>query len=82
MDDPVPPANDPGRERRERILAISRTVHQVPVEEGGMLRRKPAAPVSPQPTADTAWRKAALVAGGLAALASGLAAGLWLRRRD
>ena len=72
---------DSGDAKRERILAISRNLHSIPVEEGGMLKPR-RAPAPAVPANDTAWRKAALVAGGLAALASGLAAGLWLRRRD
>lgn len=76
--DPV----DSAKAKRDRILAVSRTVHQIPVEEGGMLR-PPKAPPPPPPPSETeqVWKKAALVAGGLAALASGFAAGLWVRRR-
>lgn len=71
---------DRARAKRERILAVSRTVHQVPVEEGGMLKRPSAAP--PQPSGETRfWRRTAIAAGGVAALASGLAAGLLLRRK-
>ncbi len=74
------PASDPQspearKAKRERILAVSRTVHQVPVEEGGML--KPSRAPSPPP-APGFWRRTALAVGGAAA---GLAAGLWIGRR-
>jgi hypothetical protein len=76
-------AGDPHRAKRERILAVSRTVHSIPTEEGGMLRRASPAPplVVPEPAGERFWRRAAIAAGGVAALASGLAAGLLLRRR-
>jgi len=79
-----PAAADLARAKRERILAVSRTVHQVPVEEGGMLKRP--APPAPQPAVEGKgdehfWRRAALTAGGVASLAVGFAAGLWVRRR-
>ncbi len=64
---------DPADAKRERILAISRTVHSIPVEEGGMLKRE-IRPAPPPP--EQSW-STALVAGGIAALA----AGLWLRRK-
>lgn len=84
-DAPSPPpsssADDLARAKRERILAVSRTIHQVPVEEGGMLKRKPE-PGRPEPSREERfWRRSALAAGGVASLAVGLAAGLWLRRR-
>lgn len=70
------------RAKRERILAVSRTVHSIPTEEGGMLKRAVAVqPASPEFENERFWRRAAITAGGMAALASGLAAGLLLRRR-
>ncbi|GAA4009451.1 hypothetical protein GCM10022280_02880 [Sphingomonas swuensis] len=74
---------DLARAKRERILAVSRTVHQVPVEEGGMLRRPaPVAAVASDPETDAHfWRRAALAAGGVASLAVGFAAGLAFHRR-
>lgn len=65
--------------KRERIRAISRTVHSIPVEEGGQLRSARAAPPAPVP--DHRWRSAALAAGGIASLAVGFAAGLFAARR-
>lgn len=77
-----PASGDLHRAKRERILAVSRTVHSIPTEEGGMLKR-PAAPrpTPPEGQNERFWRRAAIAAGGMAALASGLAAGLLLRRR-
>jgi hypothetical protein len=82
MDQPSAPQPDDDRLRakRERILAVSRTVHSIPEEEGGMLKRSPAQ-AAPQPGGERFWRRATLAAGGLGALAGGLAATLWLRRR-
>jgi hypothetical protein len=76
----VPTAADPNRAKRERILAVSRTVHSIPQEEGGMLKRPPAPPAPPpsEATALRFWRRTALAASGLAA---GLVAGLWIGRR-
>jgi hypothetical protein len=67
--------HDPHRAKRERILAVSRTVHSIPEEEGGMMKpvRAPASPPAP-----SFWLRAGLAAGGAAA---GLAAGLWLGRK-
>lgn len=72
--------DDPLRAKRERILAVSRTMHSIPEEEGGMLKRRPAESEAPSHELRF-WRRAALAAGGAAALASGLAAALLLRRR-
>lgn len=66
-------ATDPSEAKRQRILAISRTLHSIPVEEGGMLKRQ----VTPAPPPKRSW-STALAAGGIAALA----AGLLMRRRD
>lgn len=67
--------------KRERILAVSRTMHSIPEEEGGMLKRT-IVPSTAEPTSgERFWRRSALVASGAAALASGLAAALLLRRR-
>nr|WP_314442352.1 hypothetical protein [uncultured Sphingomonas sp.] len=67
--------------KRERIKAISRTVHSIPVEEGGQMR-----PPKPQPLAvpqERKWLGGVLAAGGVGALALGFAAGLFAgRRRD
>lgn len=63
--------------KRERIKAISRNVHSIPVEEGGQLR--PPRAVTPPPAADHKWK--ALAAGGVASLAFGFAAGLLAGRR-
>jgi hypothetical protein len=63
--------------KRERIKAISRNVHSIPVEEGGQLR--PPRAVTPPPVADHKWK--ALAAGGVASLAFGFAAGLLAGRR-
>jgi hypothetical protein len=68
-------SHDARKAKRERILAVSRTVHQVPVAEGGML--KPPRPSAPLPS-PSVWQRAGLAIGGAAA---GLAAGLWLGRR-
>jgi hypothetical protein len=73
---------DPHRAKRERILAVSRTVHSIPTEEGGMLKRAVAPPAPlPETGNERFWRRAAITASGVAALAGGLAAGLLLRRR-
>jgi hypothetical protein len=67
--------------KRERIKAISRTVHSIPVEEGGQLRPpRPAAPTAP-PAAPHWWKNAAVAAGGMAALAVGFVAGAVAFRR-
>lgn len=72
-------AADLSRAKRERILAVSRTVHSIPEEEGGMLKRRPvAAPPVPEPAATRFWRRTALAASGVAA---GLVAGLLLGRK-
>ena len=63
--------------KRERIKAISRTVHSIPVEEGGQLRPPRVAAAPPAP--DHKWK--ALAAGGIASLAFGFAAGLLAGRR-
>jgi hypothetical protein len=70
-------AQDARKAKRERILAVSRTVHQVPVEEGGMWRRPVAAPALVLPP-EGFWRRVSLAAGGAVA---GLAAGLWIGRK-
>ncbi len=60
--------------KRERIKAISRTVHSIPVEEGGQLRApklEPAATPAPSPRSWTT-----IAAGGLGAVAIGFLAGL------
>lgn len=76
---PTDPAADSNRAKRERILAVSRTVHSIPEEEGGMLKRprSPSPPV-PEAAARRFWRRTALAASGVAA---GLVAGLWIGRR-
>ncbi len=78
---PAPLADDPLRAKRERILAVSRTVHSIPEEEGGMLKRAPVPASTPEPRGERFWRRTALAAGGVAAVASGFAAALLLRRR-
>jgi hypothetical protein len=65
--------------KRERIKAISRTVHSIPVEEGGQLR--PARIVTVAPPLAPSWKRGALAVGGLGALALGFAAGLFAGRR-
>lgn len=66
--------------KRERIKAISRTVHSIPVEEGGQLR--PNRPVAePAKEGDRMLIRGAVAAGGLGALALGFAAGLFAGRR-
>ena len=72
---------DPGSAaaKRERIKAISRTVHSIPVEEGGQLRPPRAAPL-PVPE-ERSWIRGAVAAGGIGALALGFAAGLFAGRR-
>jgi hypothetical protein len=52
--------SDSAAAKRERIKAISRTVHSIPVEEGGQLRPPKSAPL-PEPPAKP-W--AAIAAGG------------------
>ena len=83
MDQSLAPPSpvDPHRAKRERILAVSRTVHSIPEEEGGMLKRavRPAPP--PEHEGERFWRRAAIATGGFAAVAGGLAAGLLIRRR-
>ena len=66
-------ATDPSEAKRQRILAISRNLHSIPVEEGGMLKRQ----MTPAPPPQQRSWSTALAAGGIAALA----AGLWMRRR-
>lgn len=57
--------------KRERIKAISRTVHSIPVEEGGQLR-----PSKPEPAPEPSVRSwVAIVAGGIGALSLGFLAG-------
>jgi hypothetical protein len=73
-------SDDPGRAKRERILAVSRTVHSVPVEEGGMMKRKHEAEAQ-APPAGPKGRKLALVAGSVAGLALAFTAGLLVRGR-
>lgn len=74
-----PAADDLRRAKRERILAVSRTVHSIPEEEGGMMKRRPAAPPPPtESRTERFWRRTALTASGVAA---GLVAGLLLGRR-
>lgn len=65
--------------KRERIKAISRTVHSIPVEEGGQLR--PPRPLAVTPPQERNWMRGAVAAGGIGALALGLAAGLFAGRR-
>lgn len=65
--------------KRERIKAISRNVHNIPVEEGGQLRPPRPAPV-PLPKKQS-WIRGAIAAGGVGALALGFAAGLFAGRR-
>ena len=65
--------------KRERIKAISRTVHSIPVEEGGQLRPpRPAAATTP---VSHWWKSAAVAAGGVGAMAIGLVAGAVAFRR-
>lgn len=65
--------------KRERIKAISRTVHSIPVEEGGQLRAPRPQPISAPE--DRKWMRGAVAAGGSGALALGFAAGLFASRR-
>jgi hypothetical protein len=65
--------------KRERIKAISRTVHSIPVEEGGQLRPPRPTPIVPPPPSAT-WKRGALAAGGASALAVGFFAGLMAGR--
>ena len=82
MTDASPPPDlpsspeDRARAKRERILAVSRTVHSIPLEEGGMLKPVRDAALVPAATVRV-WKRAALAAGGVAAVA----VGLLLRRR-
>jgi hypothetical protein len=71
------PSPDSAAAKRERIKAISRTVHSIPVEEGGQLRPPRPAPV-PAPPARS-W--AAMAAGGVGVLSLGFLAGLLASRR-
>ena len=73
-------AKDSAAAKRERIKAISRTVHSIPVEEGGQLR--PPRPV-PEPAVKEQRRtmRGAMALGGIGALALGFAAGLFAGRR-
>jgi hypothetical protein len=64
--------------KRERIKAISRTVHSIPVEEGGQLR--PVRPLRAPPPEERSWLRGAIAAGGIGALALGFAAGLFAGR--
>jgi hypothetical protein len=64
--------------KRERIKAISRTVHSIPVEEGGQLRPPRPVPTAPAPPARS-W--AAIAAGGVGVLSLGFLAGLLASRR-
>jgi hypothetical protein len=65
--------------KRERIKAISRTMHSIPVEEGGQLR--PPRPLPVPPPKERSWIGGAVAAGGIGALAFGFAAGLFAGRR-
>jgi hypothetical protein len=65
--------------KRERIKAISRTVHSIPVEEGGQLRPPRPAPIAP-PSPPAPWKSGVLAAGGASALAVGFFAGLMAGR--
>ncbi|WP_426265815.1 hypothetical protein [Sphingomonas sp. LHG3443-2] len=69
--------SDSAAAKRERIKAISRTVHSIPVEEGGQYRPPKPAPV-PEPPAKS-W--AAIAAGGVGVLSLGFLAGLLASRR-
>lgn len=76
-----PSAADVRRAKRERILAVSRTMHSIPEEEGGMLKRRVApapVPPAPEPATTRFGRRAALTASGVAA---GLVAGLLIGRK-
>jgi hypothetical protein len=66
--------------KRERIKAISRTVHSIPVEEGGQLRPPKVVPAAPVPE-ERSWIRGVVTAGGIGALALGFAAGLFAGRR-
>lgn len=59
--------------KRARTLQISRTIHSIPVEEGGRLR-----PAPPPPPPEPKGR--GLVLTGAVGLALGFAAGLFVRR--
>lgn len=63
--------------KRERIKAISRTVHSIPVEEGGQLRPPRPAPAPELPS--RSW--AAIAAGGVGVLSLGFLAGLLAGKR-
>ena len=71
--------SDSAAAKRERIKAISRTVHSIPVEEGGQLRARRDMPAD-QPE-DRSWMRGTLAAGGVGAVALGFAAGLFAGRR-
>ena len=71
--------SDSAKSKRERVKAISRTVHGIPVEEGGQLR--PPRPVVAPPAEAQGWKRTALAAGGVASLAIAFAAGLLAGRR-
>lgn len=63
--------------KRERIKAISRTVHSIPVEEGGQLRPLRSQPVPAPAQVKRRSVRSVLAAGGIGALALGFAAGLF-----
>ncbi len=69
--------SDNAAAKRERIKAISRTVHSIPVEEGGQLRPPKSAPLLEPPA--KSW--AAIAAGGVGVLSLGFLAGLLASRR-
>lgn len=71
------PSHDSAAAKRERIKAISRTVHSIPVEEGGQLRPSRPAPAPESPA--RSW--AAIAAGGVGVLSLGFLAGLLASRR-
>lgn len=66
--------SDSAAAKRERIKAISRNVHSIPVEEGGQLRPVRATP--PEPAPKSSWKGSTLAAGGVGAIAVGFVAGL------
>lgn len=73
---------DSAAAKRERIKAISRTIHSIPVEEGGRMKPPRAQPVAPPSSAEERfWKRSALAAGGVAGVALGFAAGLLAGRR-
>lgn len=74
---------DDAAAKRERIKAISRTVHSIPVEEGGQYRPPRPRPPVPPTQGERFWKRSALAAGGVAGVALGFAAGLLASsRRD